>query len=398
MKKKLILIVCVFLIATVLFYPAVDIIIEDIIDRNLPTESYDHTRVAVVDYYMFFEQDQTVSLESLRLLEEKALLRRGLIMYDTFREKNTYKVSEAAEDKGIWKKFLNSYKELTDVLLFKTQTGEKKDINAGIQTNQINGESDIIKSAHVLYRNFVDISSSGPFPELKAPFQEPRPATIVYRNITDITPFYGSMKKEQATVVYTKPLEVPLLKLKISVIGGIILTLPLIAFFLGRELYVRLKNRIVLPISRFWIFVTGTGLLLSFSAGALYSYFYMAPLFIKFLYSSAAESGAQATYSVYEFVSFVALLTLIFGLIFEMPVVNLMLNRAGFLKKKWLKQYRKHTYVSLFIVSAIITPPDPLSQIIVALPMILFYEISVVLVKIFGKKDQIEKGGNAYLQ
>jgi sec-independent protein translocase protein TatC len=105
------------------------------------------------------------------------------------------------------------------------------------------------------------------------------------------------------------------------------------------------------------------------------------------LFLSAAATGAQATYSIYEFVNFIALMTLIFGFIFELPLIIFILNRVGLVPKKLLVTYRKHVYVLFFIVAAIITPPDVISQIIVAIPMIFFYELSVLIVKIFGRRD-----------
>lgn len=198
-------------------------------------------------------------------------------------------------------------------------------------------------------------------------------------------------------VVYTKPLEVPLLKLKMSIIIAIIAILPILFYLAGAEIvkYVDVKKLHMkerMPFKPKWLILIAFVMFISFVLGAIYSYFFMAPLFIQFLYLSAAASGAQATYSIYEFISFIAMLTLIFGLIFEFPVVIFILNRIGLVQKRMLTKYRKHVYVCLVILAAVITPPDIVSQIIVAVPMIFFYELSVLIVKIFGRKDPpIEK-------
>lgn len=377
MKKKLIIIALVFLFASVIFYPAVDIIIEDIIDRNLPAEE-DHIRVVLVDYYMFFEEEHTITEGDLKIIEDKSQLRRALLMYDKVYKEDVFDIPEDGEKEGIVDKFVNSYKELVNSLLnFDLSQDKGSDLSLENDDNKI-------KAVFVKYYNFLDITGSKP-QNLTYPHEETKNATVVYKNMQDISAFYGGDEKITATVVYTKPLEVPLLKLKISVIAGIILTLPLIGYFIGKEIYNRFKEKIKLPFSTFWLIIISVVILISFVIGALYAYFFMGPLFVQFLYSSASAAGAQATYSIYEFVSFIALLTLIFGLVFEMPVVNLILNRAGILKKEWLITYRKHVYVGIFIIAAIITPPDVISQIIVAIPMIIFYEISIVLVKIFGK-------------
>lgn len=221
-----------------------------------------------------------------------------------------------------------------------------------------------------------------------------------FENITGRQPKFTNayMEKDEKSdsgnpiVVYTKPLEVPLLKLKMSIIIAIIAVLPFLFYLGGKEItkYVdtrKLNLKEKLPFKAKWLILIVIIMFISFILGAIYSYFFMAPLFIQFLYLSAAASGAQATYSIYEFVSFIAMLTLIFGFIFEFPLVIFILNRVGLVQKRMLTKYRKHAYVLFFILAAVITPPDIVSQIIVAIPMIFFYEISVVIVRLFGRRD-----------
>jgi len=193
-------------------------------------------------------------------------------------------------------------------------------------------------------------------------------------------------------VVYTKPLEVPLLKLKMSLIIAVIAILPFLFYMGGSEIlkHVNLKKLNIkdkIPVKPKWLILISFIMFVSFILGAICSYFFMTPLFIQFLYLSAAASGAQATYSIYEFISFITMTTLIFGLIFEFPIIIFILNRIGLIQKRLLTKYRRHLYVLFFIVAALVTPPDIFTQILVAVPMIFFYEISVFIVRIFGKKD-----------
>jgi Sec-independent protein secretion pathway component TatC len=202
----------------------------------------------------------------------------------------------------------------------------------------------------------------------------------------------GKTGEGSASVVYTKPLEVPLLKLKMSVIIAVIATLPILFYLAAKEIdkYVNLRKLNIkdrIPFKPIWVILIVAVMFISFILGAIYSYFFMAPLFIQFLYISAAASGAQATYSIYEFVNFISLMVLIFGFIFEFPLVIFILNRLGIVQKRMLTKYRRHAYVLFFILAAIITPPDVISQIIVAVPMIFFYELSVIIVRIFGRRD-----------
>jgi sec-independent protein translocase protein TatC len=221
-----------------------------------------------------------------------------------------------------------------------------------------------------------------------------------FENITGRKPLFTVVhieKDEKGSsnrpiVVYTKPLEVPLLKLKMSIIIAFIATLPFLFYIAGKEVtkYVdvkKLKLSERMPFKKKWPILIVLVMFISFVLGALFSYFFMSPLFIQLLYLSAAASGAQATYSIYEFVSFIAMLSLIFGFTFELPLVIFLLNRLGLVQKRMLTKYRRHAYVMFFILAALITPPDVFSLIIVAIPMIIFYEFSILIVKIFGRKD-----------
>ena len=111
----------------------------------------------------------------------------------------------------------------------------------------------------------------------------------------------------------------------------------------------------------------------------------MLPSFIDFLYQNAASSGVVATYSIAEFISFVALTTVIFGLVFELPLFIIILVRSRLVERDLLVHYRFHVYIGLLILSALITPPDVFSQIIIAVPLIMLFEISLVIVRFVGK-------------
>jgi sec-independent protein translocase protein TatC len=129
-----------------------------------------------------------------------------------------------------------------------------------------------------------------------------------------------------------------------------------------------------------------------FVLGASYSYFFMLPIFLKFLYIDATNSGVTATYSVFNFISFIATTTAIFGLVFELPVVLIVLIRNGFVKYSTLKTYRKHIYVLILVVAMLITPgTDVFSQMMFAVPMTIFFEISMLIVKILGVKNRISR-------
>ncbi|MFZ2499945.1 MAG: Sec-independent protein translocase TatC [Methanosarcina sp.] len=194
---------------------------------------------------------------------------------------------------------------------------------------------------------------------------------------------------EGAKLVYVSPLEVMMLELKLSIIIGLLITLPIIAFYVYRAISKRYSIQIPISIGKGQFVFLSLAVIFMFALGAAYSYVLMLPLFLKFLYMDAADSGVTATYSIFKFISFIATTTAIFGLVFELPVVLTFLTRNGFVKYNTLVTYRKHIYVLVMFIAAVITPgADVFSQMMVAVPMIIFFEISMVIVRILGVKNK----------
>ncbi|MFV9629897.1 MAG: twin-arginine translocase subunit TatC [Methanosarcinales archaeon] len=188
---------------------------------------------------------------------------------------------------------------------------------------------------------------------------------------------------EGASVIFLSPLEVMLLKMKIALIIGVLLIIPVVLYYIYSAIKKRTNRKI--SISSSSIFLICLAAIVFFLLGAGYAYYLMLPLFINFLYQNAASSGVVATYSIAEFISFVALTTVIFGLVFEFPLFIIILVRSGLVERDLLVHYRFHVYIGLLILSALITPPDVFSQIIIAVPLIMLFEISLVIVRFVGK-------------
>jgi sec-independent protein translocase protein TatC len=195
-----------------------------------------------------------------------------------------------------------------------------------------------------------------------------------------------------AKLVYVSPLEVMMLELKLSIIIGSLITLPVIAFYIYNAISKRYSIKIPLSFKKRQFVVLSIAVPFMFILGASYSYFFMLPLFLKFLYTDATNSGVTATYSVFSFVSFIATTTAIFGVVFELPIVLTTLIRNGFIKYSTLVTYRKHIYILILVVAMLITPgTDVFSQMMFAVPMTVFFEISMLIVKIFGVKNKFSK-------
>jgi len=215
---------------------------------------------------------------------------------------------------------------------------------------------------------------------------------ISFTFITDriIEKVKADLLPKGAHIVYLYPLEPLMLKLKISLYLGIAVALPYIVHTIYTTLKERteLLNNVQISKSRAIKYLIVGAIL--FTAGVAYGYVVMLPLFMKFLYSLAVQQGALAYYSISDFVSFIVLMLVVFGFVFEMPLIMCILVGNGIVKYQTLKYYRRHLYVAFFVIGAAITPPDVFTQLMVAVPMVLFFEISLLVIRIIYR-DKIKQ-------
>jgi sec-independent protein translocase protein TatC len=187
-------------------------------------------------------------------------------------------------------------------------------------------------------------------------------------------------------IVYLTPMEVLMLEFKMSVIFGVLIVFPLILFYAYRGLKGKLSSLPFIYEKKSLIVLTILSSFVLFLIGAGYSYYYMLPFFLDFLYQDAYNLGINANFSVYEFISFVVTTTVILGAAFELPLVLIFLVHLGVTSRKTLAYYRRHAYILLLIIAAWITPdPTMVMQIMVALPFIVLYEASLVVMRLTGK-------------
>ncbi len=127
-----------------------------------------------------------------------------------------------------------------------------------------------------------------------------------------------------------------------------------------------------------------------FCIGILFAYFVTLPFMLDFLISLKNDQillgSIKASISIASYLDFVLLMFIIFGVMFEMPLLSVVLSRFGLLTPNIMKKVRPFAIIIIFILAAIVTPPDVVSQIMVALPMILLFLLSTLLCKIFYKK------------
>lgn len=184
----------------------------------------------------------------------------------------------------------------------------------------------------------------------------------------------------QTHFIYLQPAEAFFTYVKASFLGGLVLMSPYLFYqlwaFIAPGLY---------PHERKWLIPIALFSALLFVAGACFGYFVVFPVgfdyFASFISPQLQFLPALATYF-----GFAVKMLLAFGLIFEMPLFILFLARLGMVTAAGMRRMRRYNILIIFIVAAILTPPDPFSQTLMALPLLVLYEISIYVASIFGRK------------
>ena len=177
------------------------------------------------------------------------------------------------------------------------------------------------------------------------------------------------------------PSEAFLMSLKISVVSGFILSLPVILYFVWEFLRPALtekEKRLALP-------AFGWGMI-CFISGVLFCYFVILKLCLLFFWKYTISMGVEPEWTIGNYVSFVTTLLLAFGVTFELPVLCTLLAKIGLIDSNMLISKRAYAILIIFILAAILTPPDVFSQILLALPMIGLYEISICAVRVIERR------------
>lgn len=176
--------------------------------------------------------------------------------------------------------------------------------------------------------------------------------------------------------------------MNISLIAGLILAIPYALWELWRFIKPGLTPDEVMA-ARGGVIVTS----ILFLTGVLFSYFVVAPLMINFLGGYLVSASVSNQIALTSYVSAITMMTLLMGLLFELPVLVLFLTRIGILTPSFLRKYRKHTAIAILIISGIITPsPDIFSQLIVAVPLYALFEVSVAISSRIHKNKTLPAG------
>jgi sec-independent protein translocase protein TatC len=181
-------------------------------------------------------------------------------------------------------------------------------------------------------------------------------------------------------LIFTNLPEMFFVYIKTGLVAAVFISAPFIFYqawmFVAPGLY-RKEKRFVLPFVFFSTFL--------FVGGALFGYFIVFPFGFRFFLGFANEY-IQALPSVKQYFSLSIKLLIGFGVIFELPVAAFFLGRMGIITPELLRKQRKYAILLMFVVAAILTPPDVITQFMMAGPLLVLYELSVIIVKVAGRK------------
>lgn len=171
--------------------------------------------------------------------------------------------------------------------------------------------------------------------------------------------------------------------LMMSIMGGIVLSFPFIFYQIWRFIKPGLKSKEESVAKGIVFYVS-----LLFFLGISFGYFVIAPLCVQFFGSYQMSELIENKFTVSSYMSTILSTVFYSGILFLLPVVSYLFTKLGILTPAYLRKYRKHAIVGILVLSAIITPPDLISQVIVSIPIVLLYEIGILVSARVEKRNQ----------
>ena len=209
---------------------------------------------------------------------------------------------------------------------------------------------------------------------LKGMFYDNEPSVQADASIVEIP----SHRRLQAL----RPMTYFFISIQVALLGGLLIALPIIFLEIWKFIapgLLKNERSLIIPIVSSSVFC--------FTLGGAIAYFLVLPMGLRF-FLALEPPDMTSQWAADEYVGFVIRLLFGFGLVFEMPVITLLLAKAGLITSKLMRQYRRYAIIGIFVVAAFITPPDPVSQLMMAMPLLFLYEISIWVCKVVGKKKK----------
>ncbi len=187
------------------------------------------------------------------------------------------------------------------------------------------------------------------------------------------------------TIINLKPYGQFLLYMEVILIGGVILSIPNIIYQFWRFIEPALKPNERKYIVSIVLFTT-----ICFLSGVIFSYYLLLPAALGF-FAGFGTTIIENNIAANEYLSFVISMVLASGLVFELPMASFFLSKIGILKPAFMRKYRRHAVIGILLLAAIVTPgPDITSQVLLAIPLFILYEISILICKYSQRKNKPE--------
>ena len=211
----------------------------------------------------------------------------------------------------------------------------------------------------------------------------PADGTFVTYRLLGVEPF-------TIRLVNTGLTEQFMIHMKVALVAGALMASPYILYVLFRFISPALYDNE----RRYSVRLTVAAYAM-FLVGLLVNYFVVFPLTVRFLGTYSVSADVENLLTISSYVDTLAMMSLVFGIVFEIPVVCWLLARFGLLKAAWMGRYRKHAVIAIVAVAAVITPTsDVFTLLLVSLPIWLLYEVSVVIVRFTEKKKALNDNKN----
>lgn len=214
---------------------------------------------------------------------------------------------------------------------------------------------------------------------------------FTYQLLCDITKFFSEkgmcIDKLPFTLQSLGMSEQFSIHIWVSITAGIIIAFPYLIWevwrFISPGLYKHERKYAT------WFILLSS---LLFFIGVLFGYYVITPLSVNFLGNYSVSEMVNKNFKIGSYISIIKSSVLASGFMFELPIVIYFLAKMGLVTPQFLRTYRKHAIVLVLILAAVITPPDVISQIIVTIPVVLLYEISILIASIIYKKQEKQQG------
>lgn len=188
------------------------------------------------------------------------------------------------------------------------------------------------------------------------------------------------------SIINLRPYGQFLLYMEVILIGGVIVSIPNIIYQFWRFIEPALKPNERKYVTSIVFFTT-----LCFLAGVVFSYYLMLPAALGF-FANFGSTIIENKIAIDEYVSFVISLVIASGVVFELPMASFFLSKIGILKPSFMRKYRRHAVVIILLIAGIVTPgPDITSQVLLAVPLFILYEISILICKYSQRKKSSEE-------